>query len=126
MASTMTASRTAPPQVAPSESTHGGSIPTAGLRATIRRDPTIGGGVGTYEAVRGFFESAADRLGLDASMRALLDTHRRSTTVQVRVPMDDGGLATFEGYRIQHNNALGPYKGGLRYHQTVAQDEIKC
>jgi len=82
--------------------------------------------VGAYEAVQGFFEAAADRLGLDASMRALLDTHRRSTTVQVRVPMDDGALATFEGYRIQHNNARGPYKGGLRYHQTVALDEIKC
>ncbi len=40
--------------------------------------------------------------------------------------MDDGALATFEGYRIQHNNARGPYKGGLRYHQTVAADEIKC
>ncbi len=82
--------------------------------------------MGAYDAVQGFFEAAADRLGLDASMRALLDTHRRSTTVQVRVPMDDGALATFEGYRIQHNNARGPYKGGLRYHQTVALDEIKC
>ena len=82
--------------------------------------------MGAYEAVRGFFEAAADRLALDGSMRALLDTHRRSTAVQVRVPMDDGALATFEGYRIQHNNARGPYKGGLRYHHTVAMDEIKC
>ncbi len=82
--------------------------------------------MGAYEAVQGFFEAAADRLGLDESMRAVLDTHQRATTVQVRVPMDDGTIKTFEGYRVQHNNARGPYKGGLRFHQTVSIDEIKC
>ncbi len=82
--------------------------------------------MGAYEAVQGFFEAAADRLGLDPSVRALLDTHQRATTVQVRVPMDDGTVHTFEGYRVQHNNARGPYKGGLRFHQTVSIDEIKC
>ncbi len=82
--------------------------------------------MGTYEAVQGFFDAAADRLGLDPSMRGLLDTHQRATTVQVRVPMDDGTIKTFEGYRVQHNNARGPYKGGLRFHQTVSIDEIKC
>jgi glutamate dehydrogenase/leucine dehydrogenase len=82
--------------------------------------------MGAYEAVQGFFEAAADRLTLDASMRALLDTHQRATTVQVRVPMDDGMIRTFEGYRVQHNNARGPYKGGLRFHQTVSIDEIRC
>ncbi|MGH2658096.1 MAG: Glu/Leu/Phe/Val family dehydrogenase [Actinomycetota bacterium] len=79
-----------------------------------------------YEAVQGFFQAAADRLGVEESMRALLDTHRRALNVQVRVPMDDGTTRTFEGYRVQHNNARGPFKGGLRYHQTVAMDEIKC
>src|SRR5881628_1158100 len=113
MASTMTAAHGALLRSRPPSLRTAGRSQPPGLRATIRRDPTIGGGVGAYEAVRGFFESAADRLGLDASMRALLDTHRRSTTVQVRVPMDDGALTTFEGYRIQHNNARGPYKGGL-------------
>jgi len=82
--------------------------------------------MGAYEAVQGFFQAAADRLGVEESMRALLDTHRRALNVQVRVPMDDGTTRTFEGYRVQHNNARGPFKGGLRYHQTVAMDEIKC
>ncbi|MEW6059633.1 MAG: Glu/Leu/Phe/Val dehydrogenase [Actinomycetota bacterium] len=79
-----------------------------------------------YEAVRGFFEAAAERLSLDPSITELLKTHRRETTVQVRVPMDDGLVRTFEGYRVQHNNARGPFKGGLRFHQTVSMDEIRC
>lgn len=79
-----------------------------------------------YEAVQGFFEAAADRLALEPAIRAVLRTHQRELTVQVRVPMDDGRVETFEGYRVQHNNALGPYKGGLRFHQTVAIDEIRC
>ncbi len=79
-----------------------------------------------YEAVQGFFEAAADRLGLDASVRTLLETHQRQLTVQVRVPMDDGSIRTFEGFRVQHNNARGPFKGGLRYHETVSLDEFRC
>lgn len=82
--------------------------------------------MGAYEAVQGFFEAAADRLSLDPSRRALLDSHQRQTTVQVRVPMDDGSVRTIEGYRVQHNNARGPFKGGLRFHQTVSLDEFRC
>jgi glutamate dehydrogenase (NAD(P)+) len=78
------------------------------------------------EAVQGFFEAAADRLSLEPSIRAVLDTHQRQTIVQVRVPMDDGTIVTLQGYRVQHNNARGPFKGGLRFHQTVSIDEIKC
>jgi glutamate dehydrogenase/leucine dehydrogenase len=79
-----------------------------------------------YEAVEGFFEAAADRLSLEPSIRTILASHQRQLTVQVRVPMDDGTLATFEGYRVQHNNARGPFKGGLRFHQTVSHDEFRC
>lgn len=79
-----------------------------------------------YQAVEGFFAAAADRLALGPSIRAILATHQRQTTVQVRVPMDDGTTAVFEGYRVQHNDARGPFKGGLRYHETVSIDEIKC
>lgn len=82
--------------------------------------------MGAYDAVRGFFDAAADRLGLEGWIREILDTHFRQTTVQVRVPMDDGSIGVFEGYRVQHNNARGPFKGGLRYHQTVSLDEFRC
>jgi glutamate dehydrogenase/leucine dehydrogenase len=82
--------------------------------------------VAIYEAVQGFFDSSAERVSLEPWIRALLDTHRRQMTVQVRVMMDDGQVRTFEGYRVQHNNARGPYKGGLRFHENVSIDEIKC
>jgi glutamate dehydrogenase/leucine dehydrogenase len=82
--------------------------------------------MGAYEAVEGFFQAAADRLSLDPSIRTVLASHQRQTTVQVRVPMDDGTVHTFEGYRVQHNNARGPFKGGLRFHQTVSLDEFRC
>ena len=79
-----------------------------------------------YEAVHGFFEASAERLGLDDSIRALLATHQRQTEVQVRVPMDDGQTRVLQGWRIQHNNARGPFKGGLRYHETASLDEFRA
>ena len=82
--------------------------------------------MGAYEAVEGFFQAAADRLSLDPSIRTVLASHQRQTSVQVRVPMDDGTVQTFEGYRVQHNHARGPFKGGLRFHQTVSLDEFRC
>jgi glutamate dehydrogenase (NAD(P)+) len=82
--------------------------------------------MGAYEAVHGFFEASAERLGLDDSARALLATHQRQTEVQVRVPMDDGQTRALQGWRIQHNNARGPFKGGLRYHETASLDEFRA
>jgi glutamate dehydrogenase/leucine dehydrogenase len=79
-----------------------------------------------YEAVRGFFEASATRLALEDPIRGMLDSHQRQTEVQVRVPMDAGGVRTFRGWRIQHNNARGPFKGGLRFHETVTVDEFRC
>jgi glutamate dehydrogenase (NAD(P)+) len=79
-----------------------------------------------FEAVQGFYERAAERLQLELSLREALATPTREVTVQVRVPMDGGGFKVFRGYRVQHNNARGPYKGGLRFHPTVSLDEIRC
>ena len=78
-----------------------------------------------FEAVRGFYEQAAEKLGLELSLREALSTHAREVTVQVRVPMDFGGFKVFKGYRVQHNNARGPFKGGLRFHPKVSLDEIR-
>jgi glutamate dehydrogenase/leucine dehydrogenase len=82
--------------------------------------------MGAYEAVHGFFQASAEHLGLDDSIRTLLDTHQRQTEVQVRVPMDDGQTRAYLGWRIQHNNARGPFKGGLRYHETASLDEFRA
>jgi glutamate dehydrogenase (NAD(P)+) len=79
-----------------------------------------------FEAVRTFYERAAERLQLELSLRESLASPQREITVQVRVPLDGGGFKVFKGYRVQYNNARGPYKGGLRFHQRVDLDEIRC
>lgn len=79
-----------------------------------------------FEAVQGFFDRAADRLELDEATRTVLSTPRREVAVQVRVPMDDGRLNVYPGWRIQYNAARGPFKGGLRFHQNASLDEFRC
>jgi glutamate dehydrogenase (NAD(P)+) len=70
------------------------------------------------------FEAAAERLGLDDGLRRRMVACDRSLIVSVPTMMDDGGLKVFTGYRVQHNNTLGPFKGGIRYHPDVTLDEI--
>jgi len=79
-----------------------------------------------FEAVQGYFDQAADRIGLDDGARHVLSGHRRETAVQVRVRMDDGTTGVFPGWRIQHNGARGPFKGGLRFHPQASLDEFRC
>src|ERR687891_723391 len=69
-----------------------------------------------FEAVNFFFDRAADHVGLADEMRAIFRSSYRELTVQVPVRMDDGHLEVYTGYRVQHNAARGPYKGGVRYH----------
>ena len=72
------------------------------------------------------FDLAAERLNLDAGMRAVLREPRREFTVHFPVHMDDGSVRVFTGYRVQHNLGRGPAKGGIRYHQDVSIDEVKA
>lgn len=72
------------------------------------------------------FELAADRLGLSAEQKMLLRTPFREVKVEVPIRMDDGSLKVFLGYRIQHNGARGPTKGGIRYHPSVDENEIRA
>ena len=78
-----------------------------------------------YEEALGLFEEAADALGLPDEIRLLLRQPHRELHVQVPVRMDDGTLKVFRGYRVQHNGARGPYKGGVRYHQDVDLEEVR-
>ena len=55
-----------------------------------------------------------------------LSTPQREVRISIPVKMDDGSLRVFEGYRVQHNNARGPYKGGIRYHQDTDINEVKA
>ncbi len=72
------------------------------------------------------FDRAADILRLEDGMRELLKHPKRQMIVSIPVKMDDGSLAVFEGYRVQHNIARGPAKGGIRYHPDVTLDEVKA
>ncbi len=72
------------------------------------------------------FDHAADKLELDEGMRQILRAPRRQLVVSIPVRMDDGSYRVFEGYRVQHNLARGPAKGGIRYHPNVTLDEVKA
>lgn len=72
------------------------------------------------------FERAARLLNLDGNTSSILRKPRRILSVNFPVRMDDGSIRLFEGYRCQHNNALGPYKGGIRYHPNLTIDEVKA
>lgn len=78
------------------------------------------------DATRIYFDAAADQLDLSPSMRRLLLTAKREVQVSIPIELDSGELATFIGYRVQHNDARGPLKGGLRYHPQVDLDEVRA
>ena len=77
-----------------------------------------------YEMARATIEQAADVVELDDYVRKIMMECKNSIIVNFPVRMDDGRYRMFRGYRIQHNNLLGPYKGGMRYHPTVSLDEV--
>ncbi len=72
------------------------------------------------------FNRAADLLKLDKSWRDFLCKCNRALEVSIPTRMDDGSIQTFTGFRVQHNNSRGPFKGGIRYHPEVSLDEIKA
>ncbi|MDW8060610.1 MAG: Glu/Leu/Phe/Val dehydrogenase [Thermomicrobium sp.] len=72
------------------------------------------------------FNQAADLIGLEDELRQILSTCKRELTVNFPVEMDDGSVKVFTGYRVHHNLAAGPAKGGIRYHPTVTLDEVKA
>lgn len=68
---------------------------------------------------------ALDIMNMDANTRALLQAPERVLEFSIPVKMDDGTIKVFTGYRSQYNSALGPYKGGIRYHHEVNKDEVQ-
>jgi glutamate dehydrogenase (NAD(P)+) len=78
------------------------------------------------ESTNLYFNQAADQLELPDWTRKLLITPKREVTVQVAFERDDGKIDTVLGYRVQHDNARGPMKGGLRYHPAVDLDEVRA
>ncbi|MCD6088038.1 MAG: Glu/Leu/Phe/Val dehydrogenase [Candidatus Hydrothermae bacterium] len=79
-----------------------------------------------YQIAQVQFDRAADKLDLEPWMRDLLKTPDRCVTVNFPVKMDDGSVKVFTGYRVQHNDSRGPYKGGIRFSPEVSLDEVKA
>jgi glutamate dehydrogenase (NAD(P)+) len=79
-----------------------------------------------YEIALEQFNRAAAKLKLDKDLAEILKHPKRQLTVSVPIRMDDGSVRVFEGYRVQHNVARGPAKGGIRYHPNVTLDEVKA
>jgi glutamate dehydrogenase (NAD(P)+) len=77
------------------------------------------------EAALSYFIRAADQLELPESMRRRLIVAKREIQVQVTIELDNDEVATFVGYRVQHDNSRGPMKGGFRYHPQVDLDEVR-
>jgi len=72
------------------------------------------------------FDLAAEYLKLDPGIRQILRTPKRMLEVSIPTKMDNGQIKVFTGYRVQHNVARGPAKGGIRYHPNVTLDEVKA
>lgn len=81
---------------------------------------------GLLEIARTQIKNACDKLELDSSVYEVLKSPMRVLEVSFPVTMDDGSIKLFTGYRAQHNNACGPFKGGLRFHPAVCLDEVKA
>ncbi|HWB72700.1 MAG TPA: Glu/Leu/Phe/Val dehydrogenase dimerization domain-containing protein [Egibacteraceae bacterium] len=82
--------------------------------------------VNPFESVMFYFHDVADRIGLDDETREVLSGTYREIRVQLPLRRDDGTVETVYGYRVQHNGARGPYKGGVRYHAEADLNEVRA
>jgi glutamate dehydrogenase (NAD(P)+) len=79
----------------------------------------------SFEATNHYFRKAATIMQLSPSIVEHFQTPQREVKVALTIEMDNGDVRTFQGFRVQHDNSRGPYKGGLRYHPHVDPDEVK-
>jgi glutamate dehydrogenase (NAD(P)+) len=82
--------------------------------------------ISDYDIVRHYFDDACERLAIPDDIREVLRTCYREMSVQIPVRLGDGKIHVFSGYRVQHNAARGPYKGGVRYHPEVDLDAVRA
>src|SRR3990167_5536619 len=79
----------------------------------------------TFDSALKRLKEAAAMIKLDPAMVEVLSVPQRVIELNVPLKKENGELVTFKGYRVQYNNWLGPYKGGLRFHPAVDMDEVK-
>jgi glutamate dehydrogenase (NAD(P)+) len=126
MADTRTATETVGERKDPDKSPQAVEEAVADARAVGERKPGQRAEVSNLEIVRHYFELASDRLKLSDDLRVVFWTPYREVTVQIPVKLSDGKVHVYSGYRIQHNGARGPYKGGVRFHPEVDIDEVRA
>ena len=79
-----------------------------------------------FEMAQAQFDSAALKIGLHSGISSVLRWPLREFRFQIPVRMDDGSMRVFFGYRVQHNDARGPAKGGIRFHPGETLDTIRA
>jgi glutamate dehydrogenase (NAD(P)+) len=79
-----------------------------------------------FENALDYFTGAARIMDLSSSIERLLVTPTRQLKVEVAIELDNGSVEVFDGYRVQHNGARGPFKGGIRYHPQADDDEVNA
>jgi glutamate dehydrogenase (NAD(P)+) len=82
--------------------------------------------VSDYEIVNHYFDLACERVGLADDVREVMRTSYREISVQIPIRESDGRIHVYSGYRVQHNGARGPYKGGVRYHPEVDLNAVRA
>ena len=83
-------------------------------------------GPACFDAESCFFQSVAQKISfIDENLLSVLNSFRRQICLEIPLRKDDGKLITVKAYRVQHNNARGPYKGGFRIHQGVTLEEVQ-
>jgi glutamate dehydrogenase (NAD(P)+) len=78
-----------------------------------------------YDLARRQLRRVGEVFGIDPNLTGVLELCKKTVEVSIPVAMDDGSVRVFEGYRVTHNVARGPSKGGIRYHPAVTRDEVK-
>src|SRR5918995_2937 len=84
------------------------------------------GGINPFEVALKQLDEAAKLIKLDKGLQEVLANPKRVLTVSLPIRMDNGETQVFTGFRSQHNDARGPYKGGIRYHPQVTIEEVKA
>ena len=98
----------------------------ADAQAEGKRKPGQRAEVSNLEIVRHYFDIACDRIDLRDDLRTVFWSPYREVSVQIPIKLSDGKVHVYSGYRIQHNGARGPYKGGVRFHPEVDIDEVRA
>jgi glutamate dehydrogenase (NAD(P)+) len=87
---------------------------------------SVNSGINPFEVALTQLDEVSNMIGLDKGLHQFLAQPKRVLTISIPVKMDDGTIKVFTGFRSQHNDALGPFKGGIRYHPEVSIDEVKA